>query len=254
MAGSVSGTQAVDRAAALVGLVVRAESPLSFTELSDAADLARSTTSRLLAALERSQLLERDADGNYLPGSLFALYATRTDPQAELIRHAHPALEHIRDVTGETANLGMAQGDTVMHVDQADSRYLLGTQDWTQIVVPAHVSALGRALQAWDALPLPTGPMERLTAATLTEPRQLARELAQVRRRGYAVTVDELELGLTGLAAPIDGPRGVVAALGVSGPTARLKSRVSQVGRLLVEQADIVSSLLRRHAPTEGAA
>src|SRR4051794_32210252 len=57
------GTQAVDRAAALISLVVRADEPLSFTELSDETGLARSTTSRLLAALERTELVERDPSG-----------------------------------------------------------------------------------------------------------------------------------------------------------------------------------------------
>src|SRR3954463_8806878 len=58
----VPGTQAVDRACALVALVVRTGEPLTFSELSDAAGLARSTTSRLLAALERTDLLQRDAN------------------------------------------------------------------------------------------------------------------------------------------------------------------------------------------------
>ena len=65
---AASGTQAVDRAAPLIRLVVRADEPLTFTELVDEAGLARSTTSRLLAALERTGLLERDPDGGYVAG------------------------------------------------------------------------------------------------------------------------------------------------------------------------------------------
>ncbi len=254
MASTGSGTQAVDRAAALVSLVVGSEAPISFTELSEEAGLARSTTSRLLAALERADLLDRDPEGNYFAGPLFAQYASRHNPQDDFSRLARPALDRLRDATGETANLGVPHGNTVEHLAQADSRYLLGTQDWTQLVVPPYASALGRVLYAYGALPLPSGPWPALTSHTIADAAALAVDLAQVRRRGYAVTVDELEIGLTGLAAPILRGTAVVAAIGISGPTARLKSRVGQVGRLLVEQADAVSGLLSRRTRTEGAA
>ena len=58
--------------------------------------------------------------------------------------------------------------------------------------------------------------------------------------------MDELETGLTGIAAPVEGRDGVFAALGISGPTARLQDRTDRIGRLLIEQADVLSALLRR--------
>ena len=69
-----------------------------------------------------------------------------------------------------------------------------------------------------------------------------------MRRRGYAATVDELEVGLTALAVPVRGQDGeVAAALGVSGPTARLADRADQVARLLIDQGEALTALLRRH-------
>ena len=59
--------------------------------------MARSTTSRLLAALERSELVERVGTGEYIGGPLFALYAARHDRNAELARLARPLLEKIGD-------------------------------------------------------------------------------------------------------------------------------------------------------------
>jgi DNA-binding IclR family transcriptional regulator len=258
-----TGTQAVDRACALIGLVVRADEPLTFTDISDATGLARSTTSRLLAALERTDLLQRDPGGAYVAGSLFALYAARHDRWQETARVAMPHLERLRDRTGETAHLGVAQGSAVLHVAQADSAYLLGTRDWTDAFVPEHCSALGKVLLAAGAMPMPDGELERRTERTVADRGALDRELTNVRTRGYAATVDELEVGLTAVAAPVTGGDGAVfAAIGVSGPTARLEERVDQVGRLLTEQAGQLSRLLRRkaHTPprssknTEGAA
>jgi IclR family acetate operon transcriptional repressor len=253
MTSSPGGTQAVDRAAALVDLVVRADEPVSFTELSDETGLARSTTSRLLAALERTDLVERDPAGGYVAGPLFALHAALHDPWPQVARLARPVLERIGDRTGETVHLGVARGNDVVHVGQVESTYLLSARDWNQVDVPAHCSSLGKVLYAYGLLPLPAGRLERRTERTVATREALAADLASVRRRGYATTVDELETGLTAIAAPVAGRDGVICAIGVSGPTARLQDRLDQVGRLLVEQAADVSHLLgrpvRHHRP-----
>ena len=243
-----TGTQAVDRACGLVALVVQAPEPLTFTEITDAAGLTRSTTSRLLSALERTELLQRDTSGAYVAGSLFALHAARHVPWEETARVARPFLERLRDDTGETAHLGVPQGATVLHVAQVDSAYLLATRDWTQLQVPEHCSALGKVLYAHGRLPLPGSPLERPTDRSIDDLPALERELARVRRRGYAAAVDELEVGLTAVAVPVRGRAGdVAAALGVSGPTARLAEQLEQVAGLLEEQAGALSALLRRH-------
>ncbi len=243
----VTGTQAVDRACGLVTMVVRAAQPLTFSEITDAAGLARSTTSRLLAALERTELLQRDPSGAYVAGSLFALHAARHVPWHETTRVARPFLERLRDETGETAHLGVPQGTAVVHVAQVDSAYLLATRDWTRLQVPEHCSSLGKVLYAHGRLPLPGVPLERPTDRSVADLPALQRDLADVRRRGYAATVDELEVGLTAVAVPVRGRDGeVAAALGVSGPTARLAERVDPVARLLIEQGDALSALLRR--------
>jgi len=252
---SVGGTQAIDRAATLVELVVRAGEPLTFTELSDESGLARSTTSRLLAALERTELLERDDNGAYVAGPLFALHAALHDPWPRVARLATPVLEDLRDRTGETVHLGVARGEAVIHIAQVDSTYLLGTRDWTQVQVPAHCSSLGKVLYAYDCLAVPSGPLEQRTENTRADHAALYADLAEVRRRGYATAIDELELGLGAIAAPVEGLDGqIIAALGVSGPTSRLQDRVDQVGRLLIEQAGRLSALLRRRTHEEGAA
>src|SRR3954453_9354380 len=118
----MSGTQAVDRAAQLVSSVVAADDPLSFADLQEASGLAKSTTSRMLTALERGGLLERDEDGSYVAGSLFWLYAARHDPWQELVRLAHPAMDAIGAQTSETVHLSVTRGEKVVQVAQVDSR------------------------------------------------------------------------------------------------------------------------------------
>src|SRR6188472_443314 len=187
MAESSTGTQAVDRAAQLVSTVVHADAPLSFADLQEASGLAKSTTSRMLTALERTGLVERDDSGSYVAGSLFWLYAARHDPWEELVRLARPAMERLGEQTHETVHLSVARGDRVAQVAQVDSRFLLGTRDWTEVEVPAHTSALGKVFYAWGALPIPKNGLERLTDATVVDPDELRREGARARKRGWAV-------------------------------------------------------------------
>lgn len=250
---SAGGTQAVDRAAALLTHVVEAEEPVAFAELASTHGLARSTTSRLLAALERSRLLERLSTGEYVGGPLFALYAARHDRNAELARLAKPLMQTLGEATGETVHLAVPNGGGVVHVAQVDSTYLLGARDWSAVEVPAHCSALGKVLLAWSTISLPDGRLERPTPHSLATREQVEADLALTRGRGFAVTHDELEIGLSALAAPVFGAADtVVASVGVSGPTARLEDRVDQIGRLLEEQADALSALLRHGTRTGG--
>ncbi len=254
MTGQATGTQAVDRAALLIATVVRSDDPVAFAELADECGLPKSTTSRLLTALERTELVERTDEGGYVAGPLFWQYAARHDPWEELARLAMPILEAVSEETGETVNLGVARGERVAHVAQVDARYLLGTRDWTQLEVPPHTSSLGKVLYAFGVLPLPSGKLEMLTDATVTDSRELLTQLGVVRRQGYATTVNELEVGMTGIAVPVRGARGeTIAALGISGPTTRLGDRLAAHGKYLTEQADQLSALLARpiHSTTQ---
>jgi DNA-binding IclR family transcriptional regulator len=244
-----SGTQALDRAVHLASMVVEAEAPLSFADLQEASGLAKSTTSRILAALERGGLLEREHAGGYVAGSLFWLYAARHDPWEHLVRLARPVMEQVGRDTHETVHLSVIRGGHDVQVAQVDSHYLLGTRDWSQVDVPAHTSALGKVFLAWGVLDLSGADLERRTPETLTTRASLERDGVLARGRGYAVTVDELEVGLTGIAAPVRKTGGeVVAALGISGPTSRLDGRIDELGRNLVARADEVAAVL--HGPT----
>ncbi|MDQ3415573.1 MAG: IclR family transcriptional regulator [Actinomycetota bacterium] len=252
---SSTGTQAIDRAADLLRLVVHADEPISFTDLADESGLARSTTSRLLAALERHQLLERDAGGYFVAGPLFALYAARHDPWAQVARLATPTLERIGDKVGETVTLAIPRGDQVVQIAQVDSTFLLGTGDWLGVEVPPHCSAAGKVLLAFGCIDTPEAELPRLTDHSVTTLDDLERQLRAIRRTGYAIASEELEVGLDAVAAPVLGRDGaVVAAVSVSGPTSRMSDQIDHVGHMLVDQAQQISDLLRRRTPKEGEA
>lgn len=228
-------------------MVVRAEEPVSYTEVVEESGLARSTVSRLLQALERNGLLERGKDGRFRGGALFATYASRFDRVESLVAAAEPSLERIGEATGETVNLGVPSGDTVVHAAQIDSTFVLGAANWVDVDVPPHCSALGKVMYAFDAIPMPRGRLERKTPRTLTKRTDLEHELEEVRRLGYALARGEFEEGLDAVAAPVRGPDGSVhAAIGLSGPSLRIGDEHQQFGELLVEEAGLLAKVLAR--------
>ncbi|HVL86080.1 MAG TPA: IclR family transcriptional regulator [Pseudonocardia sp.] len=250
------GSQAVDRASALLALVVESGRPRTFTSLVEELGLAKSTTSRLLQALERSRLVQRDQRGAFRPGALFSLHAARPNALHDLAELARPTLERIGALTEETVNLSVARGNDVVQIAQIDSRYLLGSTNWVGVETPAHCTALGKVLYAFGALPLPRGNLERRTAHSPVDRAQLDHALVEVRRRGWAVSLDELEVGLGAVAAPVRAVDGaVVAAISVSGPTARVNDHgITTLGDLLVAEIRGLAALLGHHTTPEGVA
>jgi DNA-binding IclR family transcriptional regulator len=222
-----SGTQAIDRAAALLVSVVESTRPLGVGELATGTGLPKSTTSRLVGALERRGLVQRGGDRRVAPGPVLLRFAHR-DAGESLVGLATPALKALAELSGETINLGVPTPLGVEHLAQEDSRHFVGGTNWVGRRVPYESTANGKVLRAFASR---------------------GREGEAIRKRGYAIAVDELEHGLSALAAPIFGPDGdAVAALSISGPTIRLTGdRIAELAPVLVEQAQSVSMRLGNH-------
>jgi DNA-binding IclR family transcriptional regulator len=251
-----TGTQAIDRAVSLLTVIVDATEPVTFSELAAATGLAKSTTSRLLFALERHGLVRREPGNGYRPGALFVRYAWRAGREAGLVEVAKPYLDRLGERTGETVNLGVTSRGLVEQIAQVDSRFVLGGTNWVGRAVPLHCTAQGKVLLAHGAAELPTGRLERLTEHTITKRAVLSEQLAEVRRRSFAVTAEELEPGLVAVAVPVFREGGaVVAALSVSGPVARLgPARLVEVAAACASEGNALSYQLGHRPRREGAA
>ncbi|MDT7607502.1 MAG: hypothetical protein QOG96_2005, partial [Pseudonocardiales bacterium] len=121
---------------------------------------------------------------------------------------------------------------------------------------PAHCTALGKVLYAFGSLPLPKGNLERRTPHSPVDRAQLDHALVEIRRRGWAASLDELELGLAAVAAPVRGVDGaVVAAISVSGPTTRINDRgITALGEVLLTELRGLSTQLGNRAAGGGLA
>jgi DNA-binding IclR family transcriptional regulator len=159
---------------------------------------------------------------------------------------------------GDAAGQALGQSGDMMveQIAQVNSRYLIGGTNWVGLSVPLHCSALGKVLLAYGAAQLPPGRLEHRTARTITSRAALQANMAEVRRRGYAITDEELEPGLIAVAAPVRaGGTAVVAALSVSGPASRMTgARIPDVAGSCVAQASALSAVLGHQPQREGAA
>jgi DNA-binding IclR family transcriptional regulator len=239
-----TGTQAIDRATALLSDVLQSHTPPLLGSLARAHDIPKSTTSRILGALERAGLVQRDRNGAFLAGHVLTSFAREQNQDSVLVTRMRSVLESLSEQTGETVNLAVPGNGFINLLDQVDGQYLLGATNWVGKQVPYHASALGKVLLAYSAVTISAGRLERLTDKTITSRTRLLEELEEVRRRGFALISDELEVGLVAVAAPLRELDGrVVGAISVSGPSTRLSHKeLIRIGDLIVSEIDAVQA------------
>ncbi|HYB27294.1 MAG TPA: IclR family transcriptional regulator [Solirubrobacteraceae bacterium] len=229
-----AGTAAIDRGADLLVRVLESEQPVALTDLASAAGLPKSTASRLVSALERRGLIEQDGErGRLRPGPAILRVAERGMLERNIVELSRPALDALAEASGETINLAVPGPDGVEHVAQVDSRHFLGAGQWLGRSVGYEHSANGKVFTAFDRAPAGA-------AAAASG------ELAAVRRDDFATSIDELEVGLSAIAAPVRGARGeVIAALSISGPTLRMTpARIAELKPILTTEAGTLSRRL----------
>jgi IclR family acetate operon transcriptional repressor len=228
------GVQAVDRAldvletlaeAGAAGSANGSERGLALSQIAERTGLPFGTIHRMLRTLAARGYIRQEADRRYALGT--ALLRLSTAGGQLLGPCAEPYLARLVDLSGETANLAVMEGDTVVYVAQVPSpRRLRLFAEVGRRVLP-HCTAVGKVLlAAWPddeaARLLARTGMPRRTPRTHTGRAELLAELAWVRARGYAVDRGEEELDVRCVAVPVrDGDR-IAAALSVSGPAGRM--------------------------------
>lgn len=223
------GTQAVLRAVGLLKSFTAARPEKGLAELSRERGLNKTTTFRLLSALESEGMVERTAGGGYRLGSEVVALGGLALGAADLRTASRPELEALARDTRETATLEILSGADVVILEEATGDHVIGSNASLGTRWPAHATSTGKVLLGFaeGGGAVAAGALPALTPRTITEPRAWARELERVREQGFAVSAEELEPGYVAVAAPVRGAHGeVVAALSVGGPRPRLAPAV----------------------------
>lgn len=217
------GVQSVDRAFALLDLLADAGGRATLGELAATSGLPAPTIHRLLRTLVFGGYLRQEPSRAYALGP--RLVRLGEGAGRLLGSWVQPALAELVEVTGETANMAVLEGDRVVYLAQVPSKHSMRMFTEVGRRVPVHCTAVGKALvaqlsEADVRAILARAGMAAQTPNTLTDPAALLEHLAQVRAQGFATDEAEQELGVRCVAVPVlDGPARV--ALSVSGPDAR---------------------------------
>ncbi|MGI9657270.1 MAG: IclR family transcriptional regulator [Gaiellaceae bacterium] len=253
MAKVETRAQAVDRAARVLVHLIETDHVMTLSGVMEESQLPKSTAARVLRALERNGLAQRQPGGGFRPGPVLVAYAHRDASVGDLAGLARPFLEQLGEATGETTNIAIPTPSGVTRLAQVDSTHPLGAGNWIGSRIPIHASSLGKVFMAFGAAQPPFGRLARLGPNAITSIHELLAELERVRERGYATTWEELEAGLCSTAAPVRGAKGtVIAGLSVSAPTVRTsRERLAELSQRVVETAEALSNHIQQRHQTE---
>lgn len=253
-AGESRGPDLLERQLAVIERVAQSPAGLPFSAIQRSLGLPKATTHRLVHSLCAVGLLQTvgDAARIYRVGArLIKLLGLVVSPD-RLIPLARPVLTELVEAFGETAFIAMLNAEEIETITMVTP-----VKEWEGHVhpgriMPAHAAASAKAIMAFQAetvwetvLRLP---LQAFTTKTIVDPVAIKREYQQIRKRGFATCVAEIDLGQTAVAAPIRvGELGVILSVCIAGPTHRIrKHSISKLADSLIEAACILEKLFVR--------
>jgi IclR family transcriptional regulator, acetate operon repressor len=244
--GSYIGS--VGRAAAVLRCFSSSKGPLGVSELARLTGLTTSTAHRVLYTLLVEGLVSREeGTERYMPGPVLLALAHNA-----FVSGGFPsALQVLADLAGttrESSSLGVRRDTCVVVLLQSLSPEPLRFEEQAGTLVPIHTTALGKALLAFgptsvDEAVFALGPLARPTSQTLVG-EALCSDLVAAGERGYTVAHEEQVPGVSSVSAPLVGPDGARAAVGVQGPTVRFTAqRIPVLGEAVLRAAEAMQLL-----------
>ncbi|GGO50780.1 MULTISPECIES: IclR family transcriptional regulator [Streptomyces] len=239
-AGSV---QSVDRAVSVLEILAR-HGEAGVTEIADELGVHKSTAFRLLGVLENRGLVGQAKDrGKYFLGAGVLRLAGAAAVRMDISQEGGPVCRDLADELGETVNIAVIDDDAAVNIMQARGPASVTAQNWLGRRTPLHATSSGKVLLAHLPTTLREGliarTLPRITEQTVTGTVALRRDLETVVQQGFAIAVEELEVGLAAVAAPVRAHDGkVIGALSASGPVYRLtEDRLTELAKRTVAAA-----------------
>ncbi len=234
--------QSVERTLRIMEFMASRGSPMSLGEISSNLDLKLSTAHRLLKTLILKGFAEQDiTTGKYKLGIKTFLIGNTALYNLDIRAVARPFLEKLVETFNETANLAVLDQLDVIYIDQIESQKMVKMLARLGSKIPAYTNAVGKVLLAGlSSSELTTyfknNQFQLLTKKTVISFEQFKKELETIKKQGYALDLEETDEGITCAASAIYNHMGrVIAALGVSGPSHRM--------RIYFEKKDLINSL-----------
>ncbi len=241
---STPAVKSAKRTLDILALMTSRESRMTFTEISLALDLPRSSLHGLLSTLTEGGWVTYDSPSKSYGLGIRTLEAGNAYLRTQsLPTRARPFMERIRDALDETVQLSVLDGRYNIYVDKVDGQQALVLASAVGRRLPAHATGVGKVMLA-DLDPaalerlLGHVTLERFTDNTLTDKAALYRRLQTIRDNGYGTDEEEYTIGVRCVAVPIRDLRGeVIAAMSVSVPVIRFDEESSTRALALLFEA-----------------
>ncbi|MDB5084386.1 MAG: IclR family transcriptional regulator [Bacilli bacterium] len=224
------GIKSVERAFQILESVSLAKNGIGVTELANELKMYKSTIHRVLTTLVQSGYVEQDTDtGRYKLGYKLVEVSSRLLNNLDVRREALPYLQELAEYTNEVVHLVVMDQGQAVYIEKVEGSETIRMHSRVGTRAPVHCTGVGKAIIA--NLPfkqvreiIKTHGLARHTPNTYITEESLLEELQRVREQGYALDLEENEVGITCVAAPIWDHKGnVVASISVSGPTMRMQ-------------------------------
>ncbi len=244
-AKATTGTKAIDRALLVLSSFVTTPEQ-GITDIAHDSGLSPSTVHRIVRALVQNGYLEQNAETEryHLGHAAHVLGQSARDSWG--FDRALPILERIGSITGESVNMGIADGAEVVVILRVESVQPLRFDQPPGSRISMHCSSMGKALNAFAPSGFPPLDYTATTPSTITSLGDYEKDLAGVRERGYSTDYEESIRGVSCVAAPICNVDGhAVAAIAVQGPSVRMtKERIAVIGDQMIGYASEIREAL----------
>ena len=201
---------------------------IGVSELARKLGMGKSSVHRILSTLLEAGFVQKTPDDRYRLGLKLYELGQQVVSSIELREVAHPVLERLRNDTGETVHLAVLEGTDVVYVDRFESPSTLRMFSRVGRRMPAHSTSSGKCMLAFGT-PAATeavlnGGLQRRGPRGITTKATFVDALLKIRSDGYCVSVEEGEVGVMSIGAPIFGHDGTcIAAVSAAGPVIRMK-------------------------------
>lgn len=231
--------QSLNRGLEALDYLTAQSEPARLTDIATHLDVDKSNASHLMRTLVAAGYAIQNESRRY--GASAKLQARRSHDLEDIIacrEGLHQTLVDLVDLTGECAHMAVLVGTRVWYVDKIASPLPLKVDHPIGALAPLHCTALGKAFLAFGNVH-ETGELTSFTPKTITRKALLEAEIEASRRRGYAQDDEEFSSGIRCAAVPVfAGENDMIAAIGISGPTARISTeRLDELGTMVRERA-----------------
>ena len=244
--------KSVSRALDIIRLISIKKGGLGVTEIANQMDINKSSVYRILSTLVQYGYAEQDkSTERYKLGYQFLEISSRLLESIDLRTEAKPFLLELEKETNEVIHLVVYDQGEVVYIEKLDGNEALRMHSKVGKRAPMHCTSVGKAILAHLPLPNVKEIIERKglpihTENTITDENIFLKELSEVRKKGFALDLQENEYGITCIAVPIfDHLSKVAAAVSISGPTMRMtEARLEELKPRMIEIGKEISSRL----------